>query len=445
MCEVGKIMSLWEMYNENEKKEYIKYLKIYGSLSNLFFQKKVSQIPYLDSKFQETIFSKVFRAESVDIGNTPHDVLSIINGERIGIGLKTWMNSRPSFQKVMQLKRYKIEIDAVKSLNNDELLALKLSTIKNEKLLQDYIRLGLSEDKNIYHYITRDKGKFTLNETSYKMIDLNKITNFKRTDSSFIWEDGEKIYKYTYADSQIWQRFSSNDKDTKVLTEIPIEIMEDPFQFLIQSYDKIYHLSKSNSEEYIVAYLPLYSYRSKKVELKSGLNAWNSSPKNINSNLPRPDREIYLPIPIEFHKRYPSFFTENIFEKIYKRNQLKKDKEKTKGNDFEVRFKVVLPNGDILPCLITADNMKQFQSGGYLYNSFKRYGQSDLGNWILNDVLNLENRQIVTMDWLRKKGTDSIKIWRKINDYSTFYIDFAPVNSFELFMNGYNPIEIEED
>ena len=97
-------MSIWEKYSESDRKAYIQFLQLYGALSNLFRQKHGDLIPYLDSKFQETIFAKIFKSENVDIGNTPHDILSVFGDERIGIGLKTWMNSTPSFQKVMQLK-----------------------------------------------------------------------------------------------------------------------------------------------------------------------------------------------------------------------------------------------------------------------------------------------------------------------------------------------------
>ena len=45
---------------------------------------------------------------------------------------------------------------------------------------------------------------------------------------------------------------------------------------------------------YEEAYLPLYSYKHKEVEPKSGLNAWNAAPKNKGSTTLRPlTRYIY--------------------------------------------------------------------------------------------------------------------------------------------------------
>ena len=176
-------MSVWEKYSNEERQEYIKFLQLYGALTNLFRQKKGDLIPHLDSKYQETIFAKSFSGKIVDIGNTPHDVLSVFGDKRVGIGLKTWMHSRPSYQKVMQLKKYQNEINVYK--NNLEDLAYKISDIRNERVSSDYERLGLSENNNIYHYVTRDKGKFTINECAYPLIDLKKLRDFKETEKAF--------------------------------------------------------------------------------------------------------------------------------------------------------------------------------------------------------------------------------------------------------------------
>lgn len=427
-------MSIWERYSKEEREEYIKFLQVYGALTNLFRQKHGNLIPYLDSKFQETIYAKVFNSENVDIGNTPHDILSVFGDERIGIGLKTWMNSRPSFQKVMQLKRYKTEIDPYFN-KSDEELAIKLSELKNERMLIDYNRLGLSKDKNIYHYVTRDEGKFVIQETLYPIVNLDNLRKFKRTNTAFAWSDGHKTYKYTYGDSQIWQYFNSDADDTLVLNQFDVNIIENPFDFLLKSYfNFIDDFKKAESSEDIVeVYLPLYSYRTKEVELKSGLNAWNAAPKNKNSSSLRPLNEVYIPIPLEFHKKYPDFFCPDVFE-IQRRQ---KNYAGTSKNKPQVRFHLQLPNGKKIPALLTQSNMKSLQSGSLTEidpNTGKLYGQSALGQWLLVDVLGLKERQPVTKEWLEKKGTDSVRLWRKKDDYSTINIDFAPIGSFEKFM-----------
>ena len=429
-------MSIWEQYSKEQRNEYIKFLQVYGALSNLFRQKQGDMIPYLDSKFQETIYAKTFKGQIVDIGNTPHDVLSIFGNNRIGVGLKTWMKSKPSFQKVMQIKRYQKEINKLQS--DTEALAFKISEIKNEKMLSDYERLGLSENNNIYHYITRDEGRFTVNECAYPLIDTNNLKDFNHNAKSFTWSDGNKEYKYTFGDSQIHQKFDPEKSDTLILNQFDVEIIEDPFSFLMKSYLELIDSSKAIEPEITEAYLPLYSYSSQDVEEKSGLNAWRAAPKNKDSETKRPLNEVYIPIPKEFHAKYSDFFCKNILEIIEERKIIK-------TNRPEVRFHLQLPNGKKIPALLTGDNMKNFQSGSKTERdqNGKYFGQNALGQWLLLDVLGLKERKKVTRDWLEMKGTDSIRLWRKKDDYSTFNIDFAPVGSFEAFMND-EPIPIEE-
>lgn len=433
-------MSVWEKYSNEEREEYIKFLQVYGALTNLFRQKKGDLIPYLDSKYQETVFAKTFKGQNVDIGNTPHDVLSVFGDLRIGIGLKTWMGSSPSYQKVMQLKRYQDEINEYR--NNIEDLAYKISEIRNERVVSDYVRLGLSENNNIYHYVTRDKGSFTVNECAYPLIDLKNLKDFNKTKTAFSWSDGKKDYKYTFGDSQIWQKFDVNKYQTILLKTFNVSIIEDPFSFLLEAYVKLIDKQKEVKEDIIEVYLPLYSYRSKEVEEKSGLNAWNAAPKSKNSNTPRPLNEVYIPIPREFHKKHPNFFTKNIFK-------FEKDRECFSGKKSEkpeIRFYLQLPNGKRIPSLVTQSNMKGLQSGSnneYDENG-KRYGQSALGQWLLVDVLGLKERKLVTREWLQKKGTDSVRLWRKKDDYSVINIDFAPIDAFEAFMKE-EPIPEEED
>ena len=134
-------MTVWERYSDEQREEYKDYLKMYGALSAMFNQKSSETgAPYLDSKFQETIYAKSFNSEDVDIGNTPHDIRSTFGSDRIGIGIKTWLSSKPSYQKVMQLKRYKDEINPYINENTKDDLAYIIAKIKNDRLITDYKR-----------------------------------------------------------------------------------------------------------------------------------------------------------------------------------------------------------------------------------------------------------------------------------------------------------------
>lgn len=421
-------MSIWSNYSKEQQDDYISYIKMYGSLSAMFNQKSSETgAPYLDSKFQETVYSRSFHADAVDIGNTPHDMKSIINGESIGIGIgiKTWLSSKPSYQKVMQLKSFKDEINSVK--DNEEALANKLSEIKNKKLMIDYNRLGLNKSGNIYHYITRDSGEITIQETSYPLVDINRVEPIKLTKTSFEFKDELKKYKYTFGDNQIWMMFGE-ERDHTLIDKVKINIMDDPFDFLKKAFQLkhdgkivIPDLNFKNKQKKSDAvYLPLYSYKTGKVNEKSGLNAWNGASKNKNSGIPRPEAEVYIPVPKAFLKKELHWFNPKIDFTNYEEY-----KQKTSANSYT--FMLHLPDGTEYSAFIGQAGFKAIETDP----------QNALGKWLLYKVLNLTKGQLVTFEMLRRAGFDSVKIWHKYpNDYKNVWIDFAPIGSFERFMNG---------
>lgn len=155
-----------------------------------------------------------------------------------------------------------------------------------------------------------------------------------------------------------------------------------------------------------IIYLPLYSDRDNTVHQKSGLNAWNAASKNPNSPnpRPRPSDEVYIPIPIWIHQLFPHFFG---FDALDPNQQ-----DATINN-----FKLHSPVG-VWNAIITQENSKGLETNP----------QSDLGKWLLRDVLKLKYDTVLTMDMLNKKGIDSVKI-TKI-DETNFSIEIAPFNKF---------------
>ena len=252
------------------------------------------------------------------------------------------------------------------------------------------------------------------------------------------------------------------------MNKVKVDIIDNPFDLLIDAYDnrptKISlakrinvitsritenaipsiesNIDSNEKIEYDEIYLPLYSYATKQVQEKSGLNAWNAAPKNPQNPILRPLNEVYIPIPRELHKKVPDFFVQNIFQ--FEEKQLECS---TLGiTKEEIRFKLVLPNGKEIPAIVTQDNHKALQSGSRTEinpETGQFYGQSALGQWLLVDVLGLNRRILVTRDWLIKKDVDSVRLWHKKGDYNRFFIDIAPVNSFERFMDDVGEIDIE--
>lgn len=452
-------MSVWEKYDKDQRNTYTDFLQMYGALSAMFNQKSSETgAPYLDSKFQETIYARSFGAEAVDIGNTPHDIKSVFSGQNVGIGIKTWLNSSPSYQKVMQLKKDKSEIDAVAVTGVDADLAYKISEIKNSRLQTDYDRLGLHESDNIYHYVTRDHGKMVLQETAYPKVELSYLGDFVRNgDKSFEWSDGLKRYKYTFGDSQVWMLFGSQKTDHTILSEVKIDILEDPFDFLRNAFKEKHKLwvpGITISEKSDLIYLPLYSYSEQRVTEKGGLNVWNAAGKVLNGG--RPEAEVYIPVPTIFNKKYPFWFSDTVDTRDYKafateveakqavENEYVRGKKDGSGKPLKapklsksISFTLRLPNGDKYPALFGQAGFKAVQTNP----------QSALGNWLLYDVLGLEPQELVTKELLENKGFDSVQLWHpNPKDKSLVYIDFAPVGSFERFIHGESTDNsIEED
>lgn len=430
-------MTVWERYSKDEQKDYEDYLSMYGALSVLFNQKSSETgAPYLDSKFQETIYARAFNSEDVDIGNTPHDIRSTFGDKNIGIGLKTWLSSKPSYQKVMQLKRYRTEIEPYQ--NDPDDLVYIISKIKNERLTTDYKRLGLNENDNIYHYVTRDAGQMLLYETSYPLVDMNALKPKKLTTKSFTFSDGIKEYKYTFGDSQIWMRFDPEDKNTTLLDILDIDILEDPFSFLKAAFKKQHGVYAPLEPKYNYLYLPLYSYSKKAVGESSGLNAWNGKPKTKGSTTPRPKGEAYIPIPSSLWKKCPYWVDPKVNMADYKAY-----KRLTGNSGYKINLH--MPDGQIFPAMFT-------QAG---FKSLETKPQSILGSWILN-VLGITNPQraqydkpatnIVTMKLLQEVGFDSVKLWHQDPDnLHEVWIDFAEYGSFERFMKDQSQIQDESE
>lgn len=427
-------MTIWDKYTSEERSEYKNYLQMYGALSALFNQKASDTgAPYLDSKFQETIYARSFNSESVDIGNTPHDIKSVFNNQNVGIGIKTWLNSNSSYQKVMQLKAFKDDILPFNDPKLTEDLANKIAAIKNKKLKTDYIRLGLSSDKNIYHYVTRDAGKMVVQETSYPLVNMDKITPVKLTNTSFEFTDGYKDYKYTFGDSQVWMKFGKEMTDTHVLETLDVDIMPDPFLFLKNSFhsyqDKNGILVPQKSVERDYIYLPLYSDRSKTVPESSGINAWNGLPKTSGSQKSRPEGEAYIPIPSKVWQKYPYWVDPAVDMRQYKTY-----KNTTGKSSYPINLH--LPDGQVFEALFAQSGFKGLQTNP----------QNILGKWILS-VLGIDHPKrvqydkpatdIVTMDVLRKAGVDSVKLWHEDPDnLQEVWIDFAEFGSFAKFIES---------
>lgn len=362
--------------NNLQKDEYQKFLKIVGHLSNLFSE---SSTPYLYYRIAEKIFCKSFEAEDL----SRSDVSADAKKSNIGIGLKTFLaGNHKTFQKVAEFGGDK---NLYENLNTHEKI-LKIAELRNTRI--DFTQRVHDLENSIYHCVIRDSGKFMIHEEQMHFIDTENIRNIKSNKGSISFDDGIEEYSFLTSKNTLAKRFLTEN----IIYEFPIEILENPLDVLSQCLSKT-HSPLFKETIFQTIYLPLYG-KNYTVYERSGLNQWNAHGRARNPN------EVYIPIPSLIHKNYPSFFP-------------------TRDQPFNLR----LPNGKIMRSKICQDNGKALMS----------YSNRELGQWILRDILKLNDGELLTYDKLQQLGIDSVRI-DKVDD-ENYEINFASSGSFESFID----------
>jgi hypothetical protein len=362
----------------NEKREYYEnMLKIVGSLSRLFSE---NDIPYLDSRVAENIYCKSFNANNKSRDDSSIDAVY----KKVGIGIKTFAGN--GAQKVAEFNKDVLIFSNLPALQK----AKKISELRNKRIQATKVIYGIDEAH--YHCIRREKGKMILCESNMDLIDISRLEIASdNTAKSIKFNDGINSYIFNISKSVLLKQFPKND----IVSEIEIEILEDPFNILdkaLSIHKK--ELLKAMGEEHQFVILPLYSVvKDKKVVPKrSGLNQWNASGRKRGKD------ELYIPIPAWVHSKFPNFFP-----------------------DRETKFKLKLPNGNIISAKVCQDNDKALMSDP----------NEALGKWVLRDILQLRTDKLVTYKMLQEIGIDSVIVKKTgVEEYS---IDFREEGEFEKF------------
>lgn len=374
-----------------QQERYIELLQVTGALSNLFAESKT---PFLYYRAMENIFCKSFDAD-----NLSRSDVSVDAGKgKVGIGLKTFLHQNgKTFQKVAEFNR---ESYLLRDLQKEDII-IKISEMRNERIKSTKRICDLND--MIYHLVTRHSGGMRIYEESMDLIDIENIRPLFNNKSKNIihFTDGLNNYNFSLSKSTLLKRFDL--QDIKPMKIFPVEILQDPFEFLLKHKHDLITKSEFDPhmriEDYIV--LPLYSYKSGVVEEKSGLNMWNAGGRKRDEN------EVYIPIPSFIHKKNPGFFK-------YKDGE-------SRNTDS---FKVILPNKREL-------SMKVTQGGG---KALQLDPNKELGKWILRDVLQIPVKQLATKEMLDEIGIDSVQL-SKVKD-SLYYLDFLKTGSFEEYYDS---------
>ncbi|MCK9254251.1 MAG: restriction endonuclease [Bacteroidales bacterium] len=365
------------------KGNYIKLLAGISKLSKLFSD---SSIPFINYRFIENAFCKCFNAENLSRSDTAFDA----SYNSIGIGLKTFICTKESSdEKIAEFN----SLSKVLATKSNEALAFKLSQFRNERI--DLAKRVYGIQNSLYHIVARRDGKLLLFETNYDYINIDKIHSIKQNTKSIKFNDDKNSYSYNFSKSTLFRKFHIPNNSFV----LPIEIIEDPYQLLIELYEnslpKIDLLKPSYIFDYVV--LPLYGYKNKQkfIYKKSGLNQWNAGGRDRDSS------EVYIPVPIEIHKKNPNFFPAR-----------------------DISFNLIVPTKETLKAKLCQDNAKALMTSP----------NKALADWLLRKVLKLKEGELATIEKLNELGFDSVII-TKIDELN-YKIDIAKTNTFETFIKS---------
>lgn len=381
------------MFLEKQLKEqigsYAQLLKAVSSLSRLFSE---APEPYVAYRAAEKIFCKAFGAKDLSRSDASADA----SKDKLGFGIKTFLekNGR-SLQKVAE---FNSDHRVFHGLSPEEKVR-KIAELRNERI--ETTKRIFKIDDIIYHCITRKVGKILIHESPVTLINIEKIRDVRPTitGNTIQFSDPSAEYSFSVSKSTLSKRFTTGE----ILLEVPVRIIEDPFARIAKLVEEV-GLIFAPERPLPHVYLPLYSLRGGKINVpeKSGLNQWNASGR------PRDPDEIYIPIPAWIHEKFPGFFPPR-----------------------DQPFELTLPSRDTMSAKVCQDNGKALMSNP----------NSAVGKWLLREVMNLNERELLTYDKLQTIGLDSVVVYKI--DNQTYDIDFTRIGSYENFL-AENGLRVEE-
>ncbi len=373
-------------YDPGKIETYASSLAKVASLSNLFSE---SDTPYVHYRTTEYLYSRAFGADNM----ARSDIAIDAKLGNIGVGIKTFVYAgRPKYEKIAEFNK---ELNSYSNL--DDLRKIKkIAELRNKRIMFAGNIAGVTEF--IYHCIARMPGLLFVFEDAMPFIDIDAISITNRLDTAIGFTDNRANYKFNTSKSTLFKEFFGSTS----LFEKPVVIHEDPFELLnSMSLQELPTVIGKNPEEvttreFII--LPLYGYTGGEqfVFERSGLNQWNAEGRTRDPN------EVYIPIPVDVRNHYRGFLPD-------------------RDTPFDLHF----PNGGLM-------SMKVSQEGG---KALMSQHNADLGQWLLREVLNIDEGTLVTYEMLTAVGIDSVEL-SKID--GKYYIDFKKLGSYEDFIDGVN-------
>ena len=332
---------MWKQLPEKQKEEYKRMILAFASLTEMFAQKAengeadLAISPIINSKYQETIFQRVFEATAEDIGNTSYDasvrlVESDGSEKKYLIGIKTFGISSGS-QKIAQFKANHDEwssiINQIRSNANDEdgrarsreeinkvnealymELATKIAELRNARIKSSESKIQgfsiIEEEDNVqavYHVLMPSKKGddpvIYVGETSYSPINIETLTikgcTGPKNPTNFDFTDGLHNYRFTSADSQLLMDF---DNQNIVEDKWDVVYADDAYAIFSKLADQIYG---DTSPKITESYSWMITNRNGEVESFSGFNSFYG----VGSKLGTEEREKRIENIIKVYKQ----------------------------------------------------------------------------------------------------------------------------------------------
>ncbi len=306
---------MWNELSIRDRTEYRRMILAFASLTEMFAQKaedgaNTGLSPIINSKYQETVFQRVFGACAEDIGNTSYDAsIALTNGDghvvKYLIGIKTF-GFGAGAQKVAQFKAnhdsWAEEINAMRVNALDEAgrprskseiseinrplyakLARDISYLRNlridssESNAQGFsVSIENDDVRTVYHVLMPSKKgdppSVFVGEMDYDRIDTANIQILGCTSAgsptNFEFTDGRHRYKYTSADSQLYMDF---DNKNIVCEKWDVRYADDAYSIFADIADRIYPGPSAEPHE---SYSWKITNKNGEVEMFSGFNSF---------------------------------------------------------------------------------------------------------------------------------------------------------------------------
>lgn len=389
----------YEAQPAEQQANYKKMLSLIGNLTLLFSE---SNCPYLPYRCHENIFCKYFEADNLARSDCSADAKK----GNIGIGLKTWVGQND--QKIAEFGKLR---DTYSTLSGIPLVK-KIAEYRNERIRITKKLHGI--DDMIYHIVKRVPGAMQIIEYAFDNIDIDNIrliTGRGNTNNTY-FTDGVHTYHFSTSKNTLYMLF----EDADILDSFEVEIMADPYSFLMGLSKDISDIEIPNTKFLSAHHTPasvsannklclrLYSEnqtRGKFVPEKSGLNQWNAGGRRRDPN------ELYIPYPAEDRNRIDGFFPPK-----------------------DISFNLRLPNGEIISAKVCQEADKSNPSIG---KTIMSNPNKVLGKWLLRDVFELAEGTLVTYEMLQIFGIDSV-VFTKINE-NEYSVNFSAIGTYETFYN----------